>query len=149
MWKLHAAGLITKFKLLIVFFQAVLSLKDAYTVDMPPGYDEVMTATFSWAEYNKLSRLVIPGGATACLVGGFYEQLLLVGGVPLAFCVGLFLLTLALEAVLHFFEASEDRPAFTTWQAEDSTLCALCFVFPVPWSISRGLCRLDLPQFCR
>ena len=112
MWKLHAAGLIPKFKLLIVFFQAVLSLKDAYAVDMPPGYDEVMTATFSWAEYNKLSRLVIPGGATACLVGGFYEQLLLVGGVPLAFCVGLFLLTLALEAVLHFVRRRKtDQPS--------------------------------------
>lgn len=99
--RLHNVRLVPKLKVLIVFYQAILSLKGTYAVNMPPGYDSVINAVFPW-DYSKLTRSVIPAGATSCLIGGYDERLRLVAGTPLIFCVSLFLLSAAIEAVLQF-----------------------------------------------
>ena len=63
-----------------------MSLKDTYAVSMPPGYFDALDLCFGWFDYQALVRLVIPGGATACLVGGFIERLLLSAGLRPATC---------------------------------------------------------------
>ena len=151
MWKLHAAGLIPKLKLPIVFFQAVLSLKRRYGVDMPLGYDKVMTAAFSWAEYNKLSRLVIPGGATACLCRRLLRAVAASGRrAPCLLCGPLSAYFGSRSGVALRKASSRPRPAFTsTWQAEDSTRWVVLFAsfFLCPGASAEVFAAWTCPNF--
>ena len=133
MRKLLKVRLVPKLKALIVFYQAILSLKGTYAVRMPPGYNDAIEAMFPW-DYSKLIRRLVPGGETACLYGGFNERLLIVAGAPLIFLFGLVLLAAAMEAVSYFgchrFESLRQLSLWSRLKMAPAVLFASNFLCP-------------------